>query len=90
MIGQARASVAFSNLVQSYDGSPKPVIATTAPAGLTVDLTYDGSSRPPTRIGSYRVVGTINDQRTLYMRLPNENTSEAAVNALPLACSGEA
>ena len=42
-----------------YDGQPKPVTATTTPAGLTVSITYNGSSTAPTLPGSYAVVATI-------------------------------
>src|SRR5262249_18400646 len=35
--------------------------AATSPSGLTVLLTYNGSSTAPTNAGSYAVVGTIND-----------------------------
>ena len=35
------------NLLQGYDGTPRIVTATTVPAGLTVDITYDGSATAP-------------------------------------------
>jgi Bacterial Ig-like domain (group 3)/MBG domain len=37
------------------------VTATTAPAGLNVDITYNGGSTPPTNPGSYAVAATISD-----------------------------
>jgi hypothetical protein len=37
--------------------------ASTIPAGLTVDLTYDGASQAPVGAGSYAVTGTVNDPR---------------------------
>jgi hypothetical protein len=55
------ATVILGNLAQTYDGSPRNASATTNPPGLTVTLTYDGSSTPPTNAGSYTVVGTIVD-----------------------------
>jgi hypothetical protein len=55
------ATVTLSNLSQVYDGTPRSVSATPTPPGLTVDLTYDGSPYPPTGVGSYAVVGTIDD-----------------------------
>ncbi|MFN8381824.1 MAG: sortase [Anaerolineales bacterium] len=61
VIGKATAAVTLSNLNQTYDGTPKPATAVTVPAGLTVDLTYDGSVTPPTNVGSYAVVATVND-----------------------------
>ena len=57
----APATVTLGNLTQTYDGTPKPVTATTTPAGLAVSITYDGSATPPTAAGSYAVSGTVND-----------------------------
>ena len=50
-IAKGAATVTLSGLSQTYDGSPKSAGATTAPAGLTVDLTYDGSATAPTAAG---------------------------------------
>lgn len=55
------ASVTLSNLNHVYNGSAKSATATTNPTGLTVDITYDGSSEPPTDAGSYPVEATIDD-----------------------------
>ncbi len=63
-VSKAVATVTLNGLNQSFDGSAKSVTATTVPAGLTVDITYDGSSIAPSAAGSYAVVATIND--TLY------------------------
>lgn len=57
----ASATISFSQMVQAYDGSPKSAVVTTVPSGLTVVTTYDGSSTPPTNVGSYAAVATIND-----------------------------
>ncbi len=61
VVSQASATVALGGLAQTYDGSPRIVSATTTPAGLTVDITYDGSSTAPTDAGSYSVSATVND-----------------------------
>ena len=53
------ATLTLDNLAQIYDGNPKPVTATTNPAGLAVTITYNGSSRPPTEAGSYAVEATV-------------------------------
>ena len=60
-IEPAAASVYLSNLTQTYDGLTHSVTATTDPSGLTVDLTYDGSSSAPVNAGSYAVTGKINE-----------------------------
>jgi hypothetical protein len=55
------ATVTLNCPAATYNGSPKSATATTSPAGLTVNYTYNGSSTAPTNAGSYTVVGTIND-----------------------------
>jgi fibronectin type 3 domain-containing protein len=60
-VSNATATVALGNLNQAYDGTAKSATATTTPAGLTVVFTYDGSSAPPTNVGTYVVVGTVVD-----------------------------
>lgn len=51
----------IAGLTVSYDGTPKPVTVTTIPAGRSVVVTYDGSPTPPSAVGSYTVVATLND-----------------------------
>ncbi len=58
---KATATVTLGNLNPTYDGAPKLATATTTPTGLTVGLTYSGSTTPPTTAGPYNVLGTIND-----------------------------
>ena len=53
------ATVTLGSLSQTYTGSPISATATTTPTGLAVTFTYDGSSTPPTAVGSYTVVGLI-------------------------------
>ena len=54
-------SVTLGNLSRTYDGSAKSASVTTTPSGLAVSLTYNGSANAPTNVGSYTVIGTIND-----------------------------
>jgi hypothetical protein len=54
------ATVSLSNLVGPYSGSPQAVTVTTNPANLSVSVTYNGSTSPPTAVGNYAVVATIN------------------------------
>jgi hypothetical protein len=55
------ATVTLSNLLQVYDGTARNVSATTTPAGLTVNLSFNGSVDAPTDAGIYTVIGIIND-----------------------------
>jgi Pectinesterase/MBG domain/Bacterial Ig-like domain/Immunoglobulin domain len=55
------AAVTLSNLTQSYNGSPAAATVTTEPAGLPVNVTYNGSPVPPSAIGTYTVVATVDE-----------------------------
>lgn len=55
------ATVTLGNLSQTYDGTQKAATATTDPAGISVEITYDGSTEAPSTPGTYAVVATIND-----------------------------
>lgn len=57
---QLPATLTLSNLTRNYDGTPKAATATTLPPGLSVDLSYNGSSSAPAILGSYTVIGNIN------------------------------
>jgi fibronectin type 3 domain-containing protein len=61
VIAKAPATATLGDLAQIYDGAPKSATATTAPAGLSVTFTYDGSATAPTNAGSYPVLATIAD-----------------------------
>jgi alpha-tubulin suppressor-like RCC1 family protein len=60
-------NISFSNLDQIYDGSAKPVIVTTTPAGLTAAITYTGtgttaygpSQSAPAEAGTYTVLAVV-------------------------------
>jgi GH25 family lysozyme M1 (1,4-beta-N-acetylmuramidase)/N-acetylneuraminic acid mutarotase len=55
------AAITFSNLIQYFDFTARPVTVTTVPPGLAVSLTYNGSAAAPTIVGSYTVAATVND-----------------------------
>jgi len=60
-VAKAAATVTLTNLAQTYDGTARVAACTTEPAGLTVDITYDGGADAPTNAGSYAVTGTVNE-----------------------------
>ncbi len=68
-VTKAAATVTLSSLSQTFTGSPRPAQATTAPVGLNVALTYDGSTTAPTNAGGYAVVATVVD--TVYQGSAN-------------------
>lgn len=55
------ATVTLGNLSAVYTGSAQPVTVVTFPAGLAVNVTYNGGSTPPTDAGSYAVTATVAD-----------------------------
>ena len=57
----APAYMTLGNLLQSYDGTPKGVSATTTPSNLAFYVTYNGSVVLPANAGTYTVIGTITD-----------------------------
>jgi len=59
MVNTVTAIVQLSNLTQTYTGSPISAAAATTPSGLTVNITYSGSTTAPTKAGSYSVVATV-------------------------------
>jgi hypothetical protein len=69
-ITKATASINLSGLTHTYDAKAKAAVATTTPAGLSVDFTYEGingttyavSATAPTNGGEYQVTGVINEQ----------------------------
>ena len=61
VIAQAKAEITVSDLVQTWDGLPKPVSVTTDPPGLDVLVTYDGDDEAPADVGPYTVEVAIID-----------------------------
>ena len=61
IISNVVASVALSDLVRAYTGSPRSATATTTPPGLAVSLSYNGSTNAPTNPGLYTLIGTITE-----------------------------
>jgi hypothetical protein len=55
------AQITLSNLSQAYNAAPRIVTATTVPAGLNLDITYNGGSNVPVLPGNYTVVATVDD-----------------------------
>jgi hypothetical protein len=55
------ATINLTGLTAVYDGSVHAVSASTVPASLTVDITYDGSPTAPTAAGTYAVVAAVDD-----------------------------
>ena len=61
VIAQATATITLGGLYQNYDGAAKCANASTTPPGLSVSLTYNGSTTCPAAVGGYTVIGTVND-----------------------------
>ncbi len=88
VVAKAPAVVELANLLQVYDGEPKPVVVSTDPDGMNVDVTYGasmdgnermlsrGSSQPPVAAGSYRVEAVAADEN-------HEGSSVGTLEILP-------
>ena len=79
-INQAPASIILSNLAQTFDGSPRSVTATTLPAGLPVEISYNDTAAAPSEFGSYTVQATITDPN-----YTGNATATLTITGLPLA-----
>jgi len=58
------ATVTISNLETDYNGNPQAVVVETTPAGLPVEVLYNGygyAESLPTGAGNYSVTATITD-----------------------------
>gem|GEM_PF-633925 len=55
------ATVTIEDLVQTYDGSPRPVSVETDPVGLNVTVTYDGQTDAPVEAGDYNVLAVVDE-----------------------------
>ena len=64
-VNKASATVTFGSLNQTFTGSPIAAAFTTNPTGLTVSITYNGSSTAPINVGSYAVLATVNESNFL-------------------------
>src|SRR5262249_47821178 len=70
-ITPAPAVVTLTGLHPTYDATAKSAGATTVPAGLSVSLTYNGSSTAPIDAGTYLVAATVTDPN--YTGSTNDN-----------------
>ena len=60
-VTKAVVSVTLLNLVQSYNGAPKSVTATSEQSISSYSITYSGSTNVPVHAGNYSVAATVVD-----------------------------
>ena len=60
-IGKENATITLGDLNQVADGTPRVALITTDPAGVILDVTYNGSADAPTLNGTYEVRVIAND-----------------------------
>ena len=80
-------AINISGLSQTYDGNPKSVTVSIPPPAVNVnyDVTYNGSTTPPTDAGTYTVVVTINDinyqgTKTAELNIVGNSSAISALN----------
>ena len=61
VVNKGTGSIIFSNMTQDYTGSGISATVSTVPAGLNVNLTYNGSAELPVDLGSHTVDAVIED-----------------------------
>lgn len=60
-VTKAMAPLALNGLYQAFNGQPRSVTATSVPANLQIELSYNGEESSPTNPGSYTVQATVSD-----------------------------
>jgi len=60
-VAQSNVVVNLGNLLQTYDGSAKTATVSTVPTGMTVAVTYNGSTAGPSNAGSYVVTAQVTE-----------------------------
>jgi hypothetical protein len=101
------ATVTFdtNSLVQIYNGNPCHVTATTEPAGLSLEILYEGQANAPTMAGYYEVIATVTQSgwtggatnylaidrapQTVLFTLPGEAFATSSVPLSAVATSGQ-
>ncbi len=54
-----QVALVLANLSQAFDGSANRATVTATPSAVDVTVTYNGSTTPPTAVGTYTVVATV-------------------------------
>ena len=62
VVAKATPALTLDDLTQTYDGTPKDVTALSAPGGLSIEFSYDGSPDAPVAAGRYVVVAAVEDK----------------------------
>ena len=70
-VAKAAAAVTLLDLRQPYANAARPVTATTFPAGLALDITYNGGAAAPTKLSApnppMRKISATSNIRPLFM-----------------------
>jgi autotransporter-associated beta strand protein len=61
VVNKATAVVTVTSATETYEGTRKSVVTSVNPAGLSMDVTYNGSTQAPANLGPYAVVATVTD-----------------------------
>lgn len=73
----APVTVTVASVSAVYDGKPRPVVPVTSPAGVAMNVTYNGSLTPPTNSGTYNVVATVANPN--YVSNPSSATARVVI-----------
>lgn len=89
-IGPAAATVHITDTQATYDGAAHPVTVTTEPAGLPVEVRYDGSPSAPSAPGEYHVTVLVTDPNYVTETTPVAGTLVIERAAVDLTLTGPA
>ena len=60
-INRAATAITFSGTGVTFNGNPQPIDVIITPAGVTVEVIYDGGSTVPVNAGTYEVTATVSN-----------------------------
>lgn len=73
--------ISITDLLQTFDGTPRPVQVTTAPtSNVPTRITYDGGTSPPSAVGTYVVHAVTDDPNFI-------GAAEAVLQVVPAPAS---
>jgi len=81
-VAKAPVAITIGNVEQVYDGSARSVTVGTAPAGIPVSVSYNGSSELPVNVGSYAVSVVVTDPNREGSATATLNITKASAQVL--------
>lgn len=85
-VNKATATLSYSGLTKTYNGSPQSPTVTTSPLGLTgINTTYNGIGAVPTNAGSYAIVTGLTNTNYTATTITNTFTINKATTTISVS-----